>query len=418
MSIFLRLHHLVEAVRATKWGSLPPRDPVLADWFGGGSTTVSGAHVTPDSSLGVSAVYACVKLLSEIMGALPIHFYERTGDNTSRIARDHYLFELLHERPNPRQTPMQFKEMMMAHALLRGWAIALKVPGRTRAVAALNPLHPDRVQVMQRDNGELVYRYSPPNDEPVVLLPEQIFTLNTLSLDGISSLSPIQLHREAIGLSMRAEEHGAHLFSNGAQLGGVLKHPATLSDPAYNRLRKYWENKYSGAENAHKVGILEEGMEYLKVSMTAEESQFIETRKFSVEEICRIYRVPPHLIGHLDRSTFNNIATQGIEFVVFTMLAWFTRWEQAIARDLITDNKRYYAKVKDQVLLRGDQKSRYEAYNIGRNGGWLSANDIRGLEELPPIENGDQYLVPLNMVPADQAGQPQDEPQDDPPANE
>jgi HK97 family phage portal protein len=264
------------------------------------------------------------------------------------------------------------------------------------------------------DQSELVYKYQLPQSvggQPKVFRDYQILHIRALSPDGIIGYSPIQLARQAVGLSLALEEFGARYFGNGADPGTVLEHPGTLSDEAWNRIKESWEESHKGLERSHRFAILEEGMKIEKIGIPPEDSQFIESRKFQLAEIARIYRMPPHLVGDLSNATFSNIEHQGIEFVVHTIRPWLVRWEQGLHRKLLApeEAKTFFAEFLVDGLLRGDMTARYTAYSVGRNGGWLSANDIRELENQNPIEGGDQYLIPLNMIPADSpTGRPQD----------
>lgn len=392
------------SLRAVKWGSAPPRDPVVASWFGW-NETASGANVTPDSALQVSAVYACVRVLAETLASVPLVVYKRLPNGGKDRDFAHYLYRILHDQPNEWQTSFEFREMMMGHLCLRGNAYAQIISGPKQGVSALVPLHPDRVRPFIAPNKKIAYEYQPLDGQKQVFLREEIFHLRGLSQDGIIGLNPIQLQREAVGLAMVTEEHGARLFSNGTELGGVLKHPGKMGKDAFERLEKSWKQRYAGIKNTGSTAILEEGMTFEKMGMTSEDAQFLETRKYQVSEIARIFRVPPHMIGDLEKATFSNIEQQSLEFVQFTMMPWFTRWEQAIQRDLIVNKELNFTEFMVQGLLRGDLKSRYEAYATGRQWGWLSANDIRGMENLNPIEDGDVYLSPMNMTPANQLGQ-------------
>ncbi len=261
---------------------------------------------------------------------------------------------------------------------------------------------------VERDTqtGKIKYTYSDDiTNQTYVYRPDQVFHLKSLSIDGVTGLSPIAQAREAVGLSLATEEYGAKFFGNGARPGGVLEHPGILKDP--EKLRESWNKVYQGTRNSHKVAVLEEGMKYHTIGIAPEDAQFLETRKYQVNEICRIFRVPPHLVGDLERATFSNIEHQSIEFVQHTIRPWLVRWEQAISRSLLDEKERllYFAKFNVDGLMRGDYKSRMEGYAVGRQNGWLSANDIRGLEDLPPIpkeQGGDVYLVNGNMMTATQ----------------
>jgi hypothetical protein len=234
-----------------------------------------------------------------------------------------------------------------------------------------------------------------------------VWHLRGLSSDGLVGLSPIQLMRQAIGLGMATEEFGARFFGNDARPGGVLQHPGVLGNEAFERLQSSWETRHGGLSNSHRVAILEEGMQYSQIGIPPEDAQFLETRKFQVTEIARAFRVPPHMLADLERATFSNIEHQSIEFVVHSIRPWLVRWEQSIQQQLMLDRDRqkYFAEFVVDGLLRGDTVSRYQAYATGRQNGWLSANDIRTLENMNPVDGGDIYLVPLNMVPADMAGE-------------
>ena len=233
--------------------------------------------------------------------------------------------------------------------------------------------------------------------------PNQIFHVVGLSYDGIKGISPIDQAREAVGLALATEEFGAKFFANGARPGGVLEHPGVLKDP--EKLRESWNKVYQGSRNSHKIAVLEEGVKYKEIGIPPEQAQFLETRKFQINEICRIFRVPPHLIGDLERSTFSNIEHQSIEFVTHTVRPWLVRWEQAIYKCLLNETERqlYYARFNVDGLLRGDFPTRMQGYATARQNGWMSVNDIRKLEDMNSIDaekGGDDYLVNGNMVPA------------------
>lgn len=377
----------------------PPRDPVIAEWFGGRGTA-SGQSVTPATALQVTAVFACVRVLAESVASLPLILYERRKDGGKDRATSNPLFRLLHDQPNRWQTSFEFFEMLMVHLTLRGDAFAEIVAAPGRAVAELVPLHPDRVTPFWAPDSTVAYEYRLLDGPRRILLQHEVLHVRGFTDDGLTGLSPIRLHREAIGLALATEEHGARLFSNGAQLGGVLQHPGKLSAEASTRLRESWAARYAGGSNAHKTAVLEEGMTWEKVGMTSEDAQFLETRQYQTADIARIWRVPPHMIGDLSKATFSNIEHQALEFVVHTLRPWLVRWEQALKRDLITQPERFFAEFLVDGLLRGDIRSRYAAYAIGRQWGWLSANKVLEMENQNPIEGGDTFLNPMNMTPA------------------
>jgi len=381
----------------------PSQDP--PEWWirWTGAEVASGITVTPELSIQCIAVFACVRILSESVASLPLHLYRRRPDRGKERAADHWLYPILHDLPNPEMTSFELREILMGHLALWGNAFAeIEYDGAGR-VRSLWPLRPDRMRV-RRQNGELYYHYTLPNGGPEVVLPRsRIWHLRGFGYDGVVGYSPIALARQAVGLALATEEFGARFFGNGARPGIVLEHPGVLSDEAHRRLRESWEERHQGLSRAHRVAILEEGMKVHEVGIPPEDAQFLETRRFQVTEIARLYRIPPHMLADLERATFSNIEHQSLEFVIHTLRPWLVRWEQAIYRDLIPPQERgsLFAEFLVDGLLRGDIESRYRAYAVGRQNGWLSANDIRELENMNPIpEGGDIYLVPLNMVPA------------------
>ena len=368
--------------------------------MGGGSA--SGVRVDELRAMQTSAVYACVKILAETVASLPLHLYKKGKNGKNEMAEQHPLFSCLYESPNEEMTSFEFRETMMTSLLLWGNAYARKIR-KNGHVTELWYLKPNLMTV-ERDSqtGRIKYTYSDDiKNQTFVYSPDQVFHVKGLSIDGVLGLSPIAQAREAVGLSLATEQYGAKFFGNGARPGGVLEHPGILKDP--EKLRESWNKVYQGTRNSHKVAVLEEGMKYHTIGIAPEDAQFLETRKYQVNEICRIFRVPPHLVGDLDRATFSNIEHQSIEFVQHTVRPWLVRWEQSISRQLLDEKERllYFAKFNVDGLLRGDYKSRMEGYAIGRQNGWLSANDIRHLEDLPPIpkeQGGDAYLVNGNMT--------------------
>ena len=361
----------------------------------------SGVSVTEYSATKYSAVLACVRVLAETVASLPLHVYRRLKNGKEK-ATDHYLYDILHTQPNPELTSFEFRELQMVYLALWGNAYAEIEYGNDGKIKGLWPLRPDLMQV-RRVNGELVYEYQSQAVGRKYYPAQRILHIRGLSTDGIVGVSMIRLARDAIGLGLAAEEYGARFFANDARPGIVLEHPGTLSKEALKNLKKSWENEHRSLSNKHRIAILEEGMKVHEVGIPPEDAQFLEIRKFQVNEIARIFRVPPHLIGDLEKATFSNIEQQSIEFVVHTIRPWLVRWEQAIMRDLFSpdDRKEYFAEFLVDGLLRGDIKSRYEAYSIGRQNGWLSADDIREMENMNPLPDGTGkiYLIPLNMIP-------------------
>ena len=366
----------------------------------------SGKSVNPQSSIQVSAVYACVRVIAETIASLPLAIYEET-DSGSRKATDHPLYRLLHDEPNEEMTSFIMRETMMAHLLLWGNSYSQIIRTGKNGIVSLYPLLPDHMDVDRNTAGKLVYTYTTKDGVQVKLDPSEVLHVPGLGFDGIVGYSPIALERNAIGLGIAAEEYGSRFFQNGARPSGILTHPNTIKDPG--RLRASWNAAYGGSSNGSKVAILEENMHFTPISMPNNEAQFLETRKFQVEEICRIFRVPPHLIGNLDRSTFSNIEHQSIDFAVHTIRPWLVRIEQAMNKALFTDSEKghFYVQFNIDGLMRGDYKSRMEGYAIGRQNGWMSANDIRALENMNPIpvsEGGNDYLINGTMIPIQLAG--------------
>ena len=294
----------------------------------------------------------------------------------------------------------------MSHLLLWGNAYAQIIRDGRGQVIALYPLMPDKMTVDRITNGELFYQYR--NDTgDVILHKEEVLHIPGMGFDGLIGYSPIALAKNAIGMAIACEEYGAKFFANGANPGGVLEHPGIVKDPA--RVRDSWNAVYQGSSNAHRVAVLEEGMKFAPIGIPPEQAQFLETRKFQINEIARIFRIPPHMIGDLEKSSFSNIEQQSLEFVKYTLDPWVVRWEQAMQKALLslTEKQQYFIKFNVDGLLRGDYASRMAGYAVGRQNGWLSSNDIRELENLNHIpENlgGDLFLINGAMTKLQDAG--------------
>ncbi len=379
---------------------------LLGEDISPGLVSTAGIRVNEETALRVTAVYACVRVIAETVASLPLPLYRRLDRGKEKVT-GHPLYPVLHDMPNPEMTSFTFREVLMTQLLLWGNAYAQIVRDKRGQVLELWPLSPSGMELVRDDKArQLVYRYTE-GMKTIEYKPEQIFHIPGLSFDGVKGLSPIAVTREAIGLAMATEEFGSRFFGNGARPGGILEHPGVVKDP--EKLRKSWEEVYKGVHNSHKIAVLEEGMKYHEIGIPPEDAQFLETRKFQLNEICRIFRVPPHLVGDLERATFSNIEHQSIDFVVHTIRPWLVRWEQAIVKALLLPEERklYFPRFNVDGLLRGDFKTRMEGYAIGRQNGWYSANDIRELEDMNPIPEeagGDLYLVNGNMLPAKLAG--------------
>ena len=376
-------------------------------FFMGGST--AGKAVNERSAMQMTAVYSCVRILSEAIAGLPLHLYMYTDDGSKAKAVDHPLYRLLHDEPNPEMSSFVFRETLMTHLLLWGNAYAQVIRNGKGEVVAIYPLMPNKMSVDRDENGKLYYSYQRSNDEAIQskdskvnLKPSDVLHIPGLGFDGLVGYSPIAMAKNAIGMAIACEEYGAKFFSNGAAPGGVLEHPGTIKDP--NRVRESWQSTFGGSGNANKIAVLEEGMKFTPIGIAPEQAQFLETRKFQINEIARIFRVPPHMVGDLEKSSFSNIEQQSLEFVKYTLGPWVVRWEQSIMRSLLSDEEKkvYFVKFNVEGLLRGDYQSRMTGYATARQNGWMSANDIRELENLdliPDEEGGNLYLVNGNMLP-------------------
>ena len=377
--------------------------------------TAAGKYVTERSAMQMTAVYCCVRILSEAVASLPLQFYRYTEDGGKEKAVEHPLYFLLHDEPNPEMTSFIFRETLMTHLLLWGNAYSQIIRNGKGEVVALYPLMPDRMKVDRDEHGRLYYEYTVSDADDVngrkgtnksgrtvKLQPSDVLHIPGLGFDGLVGYSPIAMAKNAIGLAIATEEYGSKFFANGAAPSGVLEHPGTIKDPS--KVRESWQATFGGSSNANKIAVLEEGMKYTPISISPEQAQFLETRKFQIDEIARIFRVPPHMIGDLEKSSFNNIEQQSLEFVKYTLDPWVSRWEQAMVRALLTpeEKKKYFFKFNVDGLLRGDYQSRMSGYATARQNGWMSANDIRELEQMdriPVEEGGDLYLVNGNMIP-------------------
>lgn len=376
--------------------------------------TTSGKTVNERTALQTTAVYACVRILSETIASLPLHVYRYTEGGKAKDT-EHVLYTLLHDEPNPDMTSFVFRETLMSHLLIWGNAYAQILRDRSGQVIGLYPLLPDQMSVHRSEKGKLFYVYNRyEEDNPnfqekgsIVLSQEEVLHIPGLGFDGLIGYSPIALAKNAVGMTLACEEYGASFFGNGANPGGVLEHPGILKDPA--KVRDSWNAVYQGTRNAHKVAVLEEGMSYKQIGIPPEEAQFLETRKFQINEIARLFRIPPHMVGDLEKSSFSNIEQQSLEFVKYTLDPWVVRFEQALKKSLLLPEEKntHFIKFNVDGLLRGDYQSRMNGYAIGRQNGWLSTNDIRELEELnpiPPEEGGDLYLINGNMTKLKDAG--------------
>ena len=381
-------------------------------FFFGGST--SGKPVNERTAMQMTAVYSCVRILAEAVAGLPLNLYHYLPDGGKEKSFDHPLYRLLHDEPNPEMSSFVFRETLMTHLLLWGNAYAQIIRNGKGEIVALYPLMPNKMTVDRDKDGQLYYSYNHSSEESptmagstVILKPSDVLHVPGLGFDGLVGYSPIAMAKNAIGMAIACEEYGAKFFANGAAPGGVLEHPGTIKDP--QRVREAWQSQFGGSGNSNKIAVLEEGMKYTPIGISPEQAQFLETRKFQINEIARIFRVPPHMVGDLEKSSFSNIEQQSLEFVKYTLDPWVIRWEQSIMRTLLSadEKKQYFVKFNLEGLLRGDYASRMSGYATARQNGWMSANDIRELENLdriPAEEGGDLYLINGAMTKLEDAG--------------
>ncbi|WP_461206076.1 phage portal protein [Clostridium sp. DL1XJH146] len=367
--------------------------------------SVSGKIVNERSSMQTTAVFACVRIIAETVASLPLHTYKYVGDGKEKVY-DHPLYKLLHDEPNLEMTSFTLRETMMTHLLLWGNAYCQIIKNGKGEVLELYPLLPDKMTVDRDKNGELYYAYLK-EGRTYYLSTDEVLHIPGLGFDGIMGYSPIALAKNAIGLNIAAEEYGGRFFANNATPSGILSTQGTIKDPT--KVKDAWQATYGGTGNSHKVAVLEDGLTYQQISMPNSDAQFLETRKFQIEEICRIFQVPPHMVADLSKSSFSNIENQSISFVVHTIRPWLVRIEQAMDRRLFKDSEKgqYFVSFNTSALMRGDYKSRMDGYAIGIQNGFFSVNDVRRMENMDPIsaeDGGDLYLTNGNMLPLNMAG--------------
>lgn len=374
----------------------------LYNWITGGGDTASGAKVNEATALRFIAVFACINVIATDVATMPLHLYRRLDRGKERAAK-HPLYKVLHRKPNPELDSAYLRLLLQGHLLGWGNLYAFIARNEKGYAAQLWPFRPDRMRV-ERKAGELRYFYNDGSGKEKDFHREDVFHVKGLGFDGILGYSPIRVAREAIGVGLAAQEYGGSFFRNDARPSVVLRHPKSFkTKEAHQRLRKDWEESYGGSKKSYKPAILEEGMEVETIGIPPEDAQFIQSRKFQVTEICRLYRVPPHKIMDLENATYSNISEQSVEYVKDTIRPWCKLWESAILDQLIPeeDQDEYFAEFLLDDLMRGDIVKRYESYAKGRQWGWMSANDVREKENMNPIKGGDTYLVPLNMNPVE-----------------
>lgn len=381
--------------------------PTDDDWYSPfGEKTKSGKKVSKKTALKLAVVYACIRILSEAVSVLPLHLYRKSSSGRERLDK-HPAMRLLNS-PHPQVTAMRWREAMQGHLLSHGNGSSYVVRTKGGGYDRLILLNPGRLSV--KPDGSDGYKYSYRSTKDNVDMPletKNVLHISGLGFDGRIGYSPITMAKEAIGLGLACEDFAGLFFSNGTHPGAVVEHPKTLSPDAHARLKRSIQEKHEGLGRSHKIMLLEEGMVFKNPGIPFKDSQFLEQRKFTNSEIAaKIYLVPPHMVGELDNATFSNIEEQELAFYKRTLMAWLVRWQQDLGLFFLTAEEResLYFEFDTAALLRGDTRSRFEAYSIGRNGGWLNADEIRAKENMPPLPNGtgQTYLIPLNMVPADQ----------------
>lgn len=371
----------------------------LVDAFGGTSTD-SGVLVSEATAMRTSAVYGCVSLIAKTIGSLPLKVYRRKTNGDPVEMPDTLPYYLLHDEPNPAMTSVVWREFLIANILLGGNAYAVIGRNQANQVVDLFPIHHSHVTV-ERVNGRNRYTVHLSDGTAEKFDQSDFLHIPGLGFDGVRGMSVITwAARQAVGLSLATEQHGSKLFSNGARLGVILKHPKNLSAPAIARLSEQFNAQHAGLSNVAKTLILEEGMDVSNVSMTSEDAQFLETRRFQVEDIARFFGVPPHMIGHTDKQTSwgTGVEQNTLGFLIFTIIPWLTRFEQELNRKLFPRSP-FYAQFKHQGLMRGDSKARADYYASGHQNGWLTTNEIRKAEDLPPVPGGDTLFVQTNLAP-------------------
>jgi len=370
-----------------------------------GTETASGASVDQDSALGSSAVLAGLKRISGDVGSIPLKLKEETAPRQKRDAREHSVFQVL-GNPNPEQTSMDLREMLTGFYLSAGNGYAEIVRDGGAEVKELWPITPHRVTPKRDKKRRLWYEVQLPDGGKEIIPQENMFHLKGFSRNGVLGIDTINKMRETIGLTLALEEYSARFFANGTTLSGFLKHPNTLGKEGHEKLQADFRKKYTGLRNMHRTLILEEGMDWIQAGAPPEAAQMLQSRKFQISEVARVFMIPPHLLGDLERATFSNVEQQFIEYLTLCLRHHFVRWEQAGDKRLLlpSERERFYLKHIPAALLQTTTKERYDAYAVAINNGWLSPNDVRELEDLNPVEGGDVYLVPLNLIPVDAVG--------------
>jgi HK97 family phage portal protein len=385
---------------------LPGEDSRNWDYESGGwassNRNPSGVRVDAETALRSTVVLACIRVLSTSVAGLPLHLYRRLPGGGKEIAREHPLYRILHTQPNSWQTSFEWREQMMLHLLTTGAAFDEKVYTGGQ-ISEIVPLHPSRMKVEQIETGRLRYTYREASGSSTVYTQDAIMSVRGMSDDGVNGMSMIELARDAIGLARACEIHGATFFGNGARPGVILSTDQMLSPEAAENTRNQWERAHRGPDRSNRTAVLQGGLKVSELGGNNQESQFLEARRFQVEEVCRIWGIPPHLAGDLSRSSYSNIEQQSLDYVQNGLMPWLRRIESAIARDLLDGDDEYFAEFDTRGALRADAAGRATYYNTLWNLGVASVNEIRSWENMNPVEGGDTRFVQLNMTTLDKA---------------
>lgn len=359
----------------------------------------AGVRVDGAASMRITAVYACIRLLSENAGSVPCFLYEKLEGGKVE-ADSHPLYHLLLHHPNKLQTPFEFWEQVVRCCATRGFSYSEILSDRFGQVVSLRPLHPDRVTHEWTINGNMRYRYTEITGEERIFTPSELFrVMYYTEEDGMTPISPISANADSVGVTEAAERYAASYFGNSALPGGTLEADGKLSPEARREIAASWNRAHRGPDRSGKIAVLDQGLKFNPITINNQDSQLLETRQWQLTDICRIFRVPPHLVQDLTRSTFSNIEHQSLDFATYTMRPWFRRIEQAITRDLLTheESERYFARFNLADLLAADASARAELYASGIQNGWMTRNEARKFENLNPLDGLDEPLMPSNL---------------------
>lgn len=378
--------------------------------FHGASRGIPGVRIDADTALNCPIFLACVRVLAEGIASLPLHVYRRMQDGSKQIAREHPLYPVLHHAPNSWQTSFEWREQQMLHLCTHGQSFSEIIRGDGDIVSELIPLHPSRMKCERVETGKIRYTYQEESGRSTVYPQDQIMHIRWLSGDSVNGMVPVELAKDALGLAKACEVHGVSFFANGARPGLVLTTDNALNAETAERLRDQWERVHRGPDKASKTAVLSGGLKPVEYGSTNQESQFLEIRRFQIEEVCRILRVPPSLAGDLTRASFSNIEQQSIDYIQYTLMPWIRRFESAISRDLLGNSDVYFVEFDTRGMLRGDASARASYYSTLHGLGVASVNELRSWENLNPVEGGDSRFTPLNMQTLENAAKPPDEP--------